>query len=187
MIIICDRQHLGKPSNPGDHGATHGALRETDLTDAYIAIAAADLRAAGHTVYVLTTGEYGERQKQANAIAVAAPTERVYYVACHINAGGGSYGLVEYDGRSAGGARLAAGLALGLGQLPELSAHKTTALQNGERGWVCIAGIYTGPGNIAGAIYEPGFIDPAANAALWTADGLARVGHALASGLASLT
>lgn len=180
MIAILDRQHLGKPSKPGDHGAVHGALRETDLTDAYIAAAADALRRHGHTVEVLVEGEYGTRHHRAREIARGAPKTRCAYVACHVNAGGGTYGLVEYDARSTRGAQLADELAHGLRALPGVTTSRTKGLGAGERGWVCIDGIYAGPANLAGVIFEPGFIDAGGHAGLWTAEGLTRIGTALA-------
>ena len=73
MRAILARQHLGKPSKPGDHGAVHGNLRETDLTDGYIAAATEALRAAGVEVLVLTEGEYGDRHRRAIAWARTSP------------------------------------------------------------------------------------------------------------------
>lgn len=181
--VILDRQHLGKPSNPGDHGATYGALRETDLTEAYIASAVASLEAAGIGSTVLVEGEYADRQRQAIGIA-KAEAGRVLYVACHVNAGGGDYGLVEYDARSIGGAQAADALAALLPTLPGVSRGRTKGLASNERGFICLGGVYAGPANLCGVIFEPGFIDATAHAGLWTPDGLARVGSALAAGCA---
>lgn len=182
MRAILDRQHLGKPSKPGDHGAVHGALRETDLTEGYIAAAAETLRAAGVEVLVLTEGEYADRHRQAIAWARTL-AERCAYVACHVNAGGGRYALAEYDGRSKAGAKLAAALSDACASLPGISAGKVVPLAAGERGWICIDGIYAGPGQLSGAIFEPGFIDAPAHAALWTSEGLRLVGQTLAAGV----
>ena len=179
MLVLLDRQHLGKPSKPGDHGAVHGALRETDLTDGYIAAASAALRARGHVVAVLTEGEYGQRHAEAIARAKAHPGMAAAYLACHVNAGGGTYALVEHDARSAGGKRLADALAAGFAVLPGVSRGKVIALHAGECGWVCLDGIYAGPSTLSAALLEPGFIDVPAHAGLWTAAGLERVGAAI--------
>lgn len=182
MLVVLDRQHLGKPSKPGDHGAIYGALRETDLTDGYIAAARASLERHGHDVQVLAEGEYGPRQRSAVALA-RLRRDRVAYVACHVNAGGGTYALAEYDERSEGGCELAhAVAALKQRGLPGITAQRTAPLGPGSRGWVCIAGIYAGPPNLSGVIFEPGFIDAPSHAPLWTAAGLVQVGEALAAG-----
>jgi N-acetylmuramoyl-L-alanine amidase len=180
MLVILDRQHGDRRNGrPFDPGATFGPLRETDLCDAYIAVAAEVLRSRGHEVETFTTGPYDLRHSRAVSLARGFGV-RVAYVACHVNAGGGSYALVEYDARSRGGTALAEALAEKLGTLPEVTAGKTKALSPGARGFVCIDGIYSGPANIAAALVEPGFVDTEAHAELWTPAGLQRIGTAIA-------
>ena len=47
---------------------------------------------------MLTEGEYGQRHAEAIARAKAHPGMAAAYLACHVNAGGGTYALVEHDG-----------------------------------------------------------------------------------------
>jgi N-acetylmuramoyl-L-alanine amidase len=183
VIAILDRQHKGRLSKPLDRGAACGLLRETDLTDAYIAAAKGCLESAGATVHVLDTGEYGDRHRAAIAIAKAHPTTPCAYIACHVNAGKGTYALVEYDARSAGGRSLASDLNDWLVALPGITKGKTFPMTPATRGWACIDGIYAGPSNLSAALLEPGFIDAPAHAPLWTLDGLQRVGKALSEGI----
>ena len=191
MIVILDRQHAGKRSSPNDVGATfdldgdgvrgEAGEREIDLTAGYIAAAAVSLRTTGHTVHLIDSGDYDERHLAAIKIAKAAPALRCAYIACHVNAGGGKYGLIEYDVRSIKGAQLADELAFALGML-EVGRGRTKGLGAADRGWVCIGGIYAGPSNLSGVIYEPFFCDYVGHRPLMSPAGLVRVGHALADG-----
>lgn len=63
------------------------------------------------------------------------------------------------------------------------SSRAVVPLQPTARGFGCIDGIYEGPANITAVLLEPGFIDSAEHAGLWTAEGLQRIGRALAAGL----
>ena len=104
------------------------------------------------------------------------------YVQLHVNAGGGTYGLVEYDERSRLGSSAAMLIANALVIGGCVSTAKTNGLNSTERGWVCIDDIYASP-TMCGLILEPFFIDASAHAPLRTAEGLARVGNALAEGI----
>lgn len=183
MVVILDRGHGAKGRGTiFDPGVVALPLREVDLTDAYIGHAADILRSAGHTVHTLNAGPYADRHRTALALA---GHERALYVQCHVNAGGGTYGLVEYDARSRGGRRAAEALARDLPGLPELvGPGRIRGLDVGERGHVCVAGIYVGPATVCGVIFEPGFIDSPAHAPLWTPDGLVAIGGVLAAGIA---
>lgn len=180
MLVILDRGHGQKPDG-FDPGCVAGALREVDIAADYIRHAGEILTAAGHDVRYLDSGGYDARHRQALAWAATTPGPALY-VQCHVNAGGGGYGLVEFDRRSAWGSTAAMHLAHALIGL--VGAAKTNPLDPGERGWVCIDDIYASP-TMCGLIYEPGFIDTPAHAALWTAEGRAKVGAALAAGIAA--
>lgn len=183
MRVILDRGHGKKAAAaPFDPGVTRGALREVDLAAAYIEQARAKLAAAGHTVDLLDSGTYDERHAAAIALAARSPDPIALYVQCHVNAGGGKYGLVEYDARSATGRKAALCLADALDELPEVPTARVLALHPDDRGWVCIDDVYASP-TLCGVLYEPLFIDAAAHAALRTPDGLGRVGDALAEGV----
>lgn len=216
MIAILDIQHAGKPGK-NDLGAAHdidgnGKIdaweHEANLTPVYAEAARVRLEAAGVRVVLLENGAYSTRHKQAAEIANET-RGRVGYVACHLNAGGGDYGLVVSDYRSAGGARLASEIRRGLLKhcRPQLArvitgaTAPTTRPKNKThaaawdglpryagallwpRPYTTIGGIYAGPANLSGVCFEPCFMDTATHADLLTVQGLDRVGAALASGL----
>jgi hypothetical protein len=218
LHLILDIQHAGRPDKPGDMGAAFdldgdGVLgengeREVDLVRGYVAAATTYARELGHRVSVLETGTYGQRHATAIRLAQGAPGVDHVYLACHVNAGGGAYGLLRPDYRSAAGAARAQALAVALSRLHELrhagalpgcrvvplypSADRAGAAGRDvadaakaawwTRGWGCIDGIYSGPSNLCGVLVEPGFIDSSAHRSLWTPDGLARIGRALVDG-----
>ena len=189
MIVILDRQHAGKPGK-NDRGASvkldGRTVYEVDLTAAYIEAATALLMAEGHTVHVLEDGWYSARHERACEIARENPDQRCAYVACHINAGGGSYGLVLHDARSRGGHALAEAVADALGTdnaaLDRTLVRAADPYGSWARAMTTIKGIYSGPGNLSGVCYEPFFIDNERNQALMSDVGLRAVGHALAVG-----
>ncbi len=183
MRVILDRGHGQKARGAAfDPGVTLGTLREVDLSAAYIAEAQTRLLAAGHAVDLLNHGTYDARHATAVALAAQSPTEQALYVQCHVNAGGGKYGLVEHDARSATGRKAALSLADALDELPEVPRVRVLALHPADRGWVCIDDIHASP-NLCAALYEPFFIDASSHAALRTSEGLRRVGAALAEGV----
>jgi len=218
MLLILDVQHTGRASRPGDMGAAYDldsdgvageqGEREVDLVRGYVAAATTYARELGHRVTVLETGTYGQRHATAIRLAHGAPGVDHVYLACHVNAGGGAYGLLRPDYRSAAGAARAQALAVALSRLHELrhagampgcrvvplypSADRAGAAGRDvsdagkagwwTRGWACLDGIYSGPSNLCGVLVEPGFIDSSAHRTLWTPDGLARIGRALVDG-----
>lgn len=218
LHLILDIQHAGRPDKPGDMGAAfdldgdgvvgENGEREVDLVRGYVAAATTYARQLGHRVSVLETGTYGQRHATAIRLAQGAPGVDHVYLACHVNAGGGSYGLLRPDYRSAAGAARAQALVVALSRLHELrhagalpgcrvvplypSADRAAAAGRDvsdaakagwwTRGWGCIDGIYSGPSNLCGVLVEPGFIDSSAHRTLWTSDGLARIGRALVDG-----
>lgn len=183
MRIVLDRGHGQKaPGAPFDPGACAGGLREVDLAAGYIRVAAGEIRAAGHEVLLLDSGTYDDRHARALAWAAEAPHKNALYVQCHVNAGGGKYGVVEHDARSSWGRTAAACLADALDELPETRLVRVWPISSAARGWSCIDDIYASP-TMAGLIFEPGFIDSAGHQALWTAAGLAQVGRTLAEGI----
>jgi hypothetical protein len=180
-LVIFDRQHKGRSGKrANDRGCSFGTLVETDLTEAYIAAAKARVEAAGVSCEVLTTGEYPSRQAAAGSRAKSVDG-RVLYIACHVNAGRGTYALVEYDDRSANGKKAAAAMAAAFDAgLVEVTSGRTVSLSSGDRGFACVSGIYAGPANVCAVLVEPGFIDASKHASLWTATGLVRVGNVIA-------
>ena len=215
--LILDVQHAGRPSRPTDTGASYdldgdgvrgeNGEREVDLVEQYVAAAVERCAELGIGCTVLRVGEYGQRHEEAIRIARGV-SGRVAYLAAHLNAGGGAYGLVRPDHRSKLGATLAAAIAAGLSRLPELhrpgglpgcrvealypsaaaaaraGRDVSTAAAVGwhTRGWSCIDGVFSGPANLAGVLVEPFFLDSPAHRALTTPEGLRRVGRAIVDG-----
>lgn len=199
MIVICDRQHAGKPDRgpgagrPEDMGAVmHGAADaryEADITLAYITEAAALLRAAGAVVHVidpLTTPprlSYVARHERAKSVARANPDRPVLYLACHMNAGGGDYALCQHDERSKAGRRAADAIGAALAdRLPVSRVLIRPTSGDWSRGAPCIAGIYTGPANICAVLVEPLFLDRPEHVACLETDGVKRIAQAIAVG-----
>jgi hypothetical protein len=190
VIVILDRQHYGKPHRD-DKGAQikHGGeyVYEVDLTLSYIEHATALLTSEGHTVHVLDSGWYGERHERAAEIARDNPDELVAYVACHVNAGLGNYGLLVHDARSRAGLALAESVAsvYGAATTPQIARVLVRASERGGtwgRAHTTIAGIWDAPANCAGVCFEPYFIDQPDHAPFLSAPGLEIIGHALAVG-----
>ena len=114
-LAILDVQHIGKPGK-ADRGATTSELVEADLAWAYRAAARDALEAAGVECLLLSWGWYSDRHAYTRAAAKAV-TGKAVYVACHVNAGGGAYGLVCHDGRSRGGKAVSDAVTARLGPL----------------------------------------------------------------------
>lgn len=197
LHVFLDRQHYGKPRpNHTDRGVpvdrdgdgkveTH----EADLTPRYIAAAKAHLEAAGHTVTLVDTGTYSDRHAAVCNLARALPNAQrpAAYVACHLNAGGGSYGLIVPDARSKGGKAVAEQVKQSLRgsfSSAELADVKVFHGQSGDwtsNAWNTIKGIWAGPSWLSGICYEPVFVDT--HRALLSDANLDRIGVALANGL----
>lgn len=211
MLVVLDLQHRGKPGKR-DLGASHdldgdGVIdqleHEASLTPIYVDAARKILEASGVEVVVVQTGAYSGRHKRAGELA-GEHVGPVAYVACHLNKGGGDYGLVVRDYRSNGGARLATEMRRALlkrlplarvvhGQTgpakrPSGSAGALwdrmpthSGAQHWPRAWSTIKGIWAGPSNLCGICFEPVFMDTHADQL--DDDGLELIGCALAGGL----
>lgn len=166
MILVLDRQHVGKPGK-NDKGATYEingkTIYEVDITQLYIMATRVEAERRGHRVILIDKGWYDDRHSLAKQVARDNPDEMVVYYACHTNAGGGSYALFAYDERSELGKRIAAGLAHAMvdADLPGISRVRAPHANHTE--WAncfhTIDGIFSGPANIAGCCIEPGFPD----------------------------
>ena len=195
MLVLLDRQHYGKPSpRQKDRGVAvdldgDGNIdaMEANLTPSYIQAAREALEAAGHTVVLLDAGWYPDRHKAAiRQVRAAATGLPAAYVACHLNAGGGNYGLVLHDARSTGGEALANRVGDAMRRVFEEGELKRVLVKGASASeWTnaynTIRGIYAGPGNLSGICFEPVFVDT--HRGLLDPEGLARIGAALASGL----
>ncbi|MCA9712120.1 MAG: N-acetylmuramoyl-L-alanine amidase, partial [Myxococcales bacterium] len=194
-LVVLDLQHLGRGGrHEGDMGAaadldgdgrTECHEREALLALGYLTAAGLELNRRGHQVIVLSQGEYPDRQALAVELALEASTlrRRAVYVACHINAGKGNYGLVLHDRRAAKGAAVAAAVAEQLAGLPEIPRALTkAAVGEWGRAAPCIEGAWTHGELLPAIVFEPCFIDQPAHAALLSPEGLQRIGRALAEG-----
>jgi hypothetical protein len=196
MLVILDRQHFGKPPpSQNDRGVAvdrngngNAETNEASLTPRYINACKVALEAAGHTVVVEDSGWYRDRHARANARANALPASArpAAYVACHLNAGGGDYGLVVHDGRSAGGAKLAAKVSEGLRKAFTTAELARVLVRPGSstdwaNAYGTISGIYAGPSWLSAICFEPVFVD--SHRALVSDTNLDRIGKALAAGL----
>jgi len=194
-LVVLDRQHSGHPTRRNSGGAWFDIdgdgrrdqwERETQLVPYYTLAAENHLREHGIDVIPISDGRYSERHERACAYGADI------YVACHLNAGGGTWGNAFFDRRSTGGRALAQ---LAAAQLevycPELTSARSTACWDdrplaGDNAWlwrpfVTIRGVYTG--RPAGLCFEPAFMDQPAHAHLLRPEGLARVGLALATAI----
>ena len=184
LRVVLDVGHT--LASGGRPPARHGDLLEHRLAMAYAVHAFEALEQAGAAVGLVAAGRYRTRQDLGTQIADA-------YIACHINAGGGTYGLCLYDQRSRQGRALAERVAssMSLAWVPRTisSARHAAAMPEDDRGvrhWTAnalelIKHVY--PGRACGLVYEPGFLDNPDHQLLWTPDGLREVGHVLARGV----
>ena len=190
IAAILDRQHVGRVSKLDDLGASPGPNlldHEGMQTAVYLRHAELTLRQQGKPVVPMSDGAYDSRHRRAIQYAKAVPGRRWAYVAAHLNAGGGDYGLVGYDHRSTAGRQLAEAIAAALEEhCPELARVVVQPVQ--PTGWTrdmyaTISGIYAGPSNLSAVCFEPCFLDQPDHAPLLTPDGLRRIGLALAEGI----
>jgi hypothetical protein len=171
--FIFDIQHRGKPSNPTDMGAgvdidgdkkvsvwEMEAERTTTLASFLTQVS------SGKTI-VLATGNYSDRHLLASRIAKKDPINMYIYLAAHMNAGKTSapyYGLIGHDSRSGNGSKFAdflkkcwAGknIVTDVRTLP-VSSKDTDYKKNVFN---TIAGIWSGPSNLAGVCLELAFLE----------------------------
>jgi hypothetical protein len=188
LRVAVDVQHLYKTSSPGDRGAEFVLaglpglhLSEATAVTVYAQALVAWLAARGAAVLTnspaaqtLVGGYYG-RQKEAERWDAAA------YLACHLNAGNGSYALCEYVTGS-GGLPLSTRIGSCLADtFPEILSYKAVSLAPEARGFVCIGGF---PTSRAGVIVEPFFGDNSRQQVLFSTPKLVAVGECIGEGVA---
>jgi len=178
--IVLDRGHHGKARD--ERGARNGALIEEVLVREYLRHTEDRLRDLGHRPVIQSSHPgkgYTERWERADKYSPSA------YVQCHINAGGGNYGLVGHDHRSTKGPELAAHIVGALhAECPELARCMTQPCHPKPHWTKRMYAVISGVRAVA-VVYEPGFIDTDAHHTMWTPEGLRRVGVALADGIHS--
>ena len=142
-------------------------------------------------VWGRTPAEYQVRHQRACDLAALRSADRLVYIQCHLNAGGGNYALIGHDHRSKAGEALARSWwahARHAGYWPGVKRGVAVAATPGD--WTraihyCLKGIYPGPRNICGLLIEPAFLDHAPHRASLTPEGLAEMGRKLGVALAA--
>lgn len=182
LTVAVDVQHLYRSGqHAGDRGAEFTLANGTHTDEAaatlgYGAALAAALEGLGARVLRnrsgLPDGPYSARQRAARDAGA------LIYLACHVNAGGGGYGVVEYMAASSMSRRLGDVIAGALvpPAVPKCSAR---SIAPHERGAVCIEGH---PG--ASVILEPFFGDNPYHQYLFAAPALVTLGQMIAAGVA---
>ena len=192
-VVYLDRQHSGKPGRPDDRGAAvdldgDGKIQrdeqEAALTARYLLACELALLEMGHTVIPISDGTYNERHRRVNRYAGTFKAGRPQlYLAAHLNAGGGDYGMIGTDYRSRSGSELASRIARQLRQVaPELNGVKCVEARpdNWTRNMFATISGVTQP---IGVCLEPCFMDQPSHADLLTAAGLSTIGRAIAAGV----
>lgn len=185
MRVALDVQHLYRPNHPRDQGSVYRLATGETITEAHCTLlyaAAIHEWLLGYGAEVLTndpvrgilSGYYSTRNEQASAWGSHL------YLACHLNAGGGSYAAVEMmagkrDDRLAGwiGNEL-------VSAAPEILESRTVSLAPGERGAVCIERCAC-----PAAIVEPFFGDNPHQQSMMAAPRLVEIGQAIGRGVGS--
>ncbi len=175
MRICLDIGHMGKRTRPIDRGAVFQGYREAELVLAYTVAAWKLLEAKSHVVYLLCHDNYSARQDFCDVIKADV------HVQCHLNAGGGQYGLIAYrDDAPASGAKLASIMARNLERTAGevVSNVKINVLKDEDRGYLCLK-----PRTVS-MLYEPMFLDKAEHLDFMVnKDGLNLIGAALADAI----
>jgi len=187
LRVVVDVQHLYRPNKPKDRGSVYALADGTTTTEGgAVVVYAGALRAfleergaevlTNDPTHWILVGPYSTRHRAVNAWKPHA------YLACHLNAGGGRYALMEHMSMSRGKA-----LAEAIGQslsaiFPALADHRTLALKSTDRGAVCIERVED---PAAAVLCEPFFGDNPAHQALLAAPELHRVGRAIGLGVAA--
>ena len=127
-------------------------------------------------------GRYADRHRWVGERVALLGAGPHLYVQLHVNAGAGSYALVEYDQRSGRGAEAAGIVAERLALLDGVTDGQVRSLSEGERGHTCISGIWPIRG-VCAILIEPGFIDQPSHRHLWQPAGISAVAERLAQGI----
>jgi N-acetylmuramoyl-L-alanine amidase len=182
MKVAVDVQHLYRPNHPRDQGSVYstafGKVTEAHVTLIYAAALHDWLLSWGAEVLSNdpARGELVGRYSERNRAAVEWGAD--LYLACHLNAGGGSYAAIEQMARSKVD-RLSAWIGQELvAAAPEILSFKAVTLSPLERGAVCIEACAC-----PAAIVEPFFGDYPHHQGLLAASRLVEVGQAIARGV----
>ena len=184
LRVAVDVQHLYRPHKPHDQGSVFRLADGSTVTEGHAATMYAEaitahLRGAGATVLTNPTlaGYYSARQRAASGWGAHL------YLACHVNAGGGAYALIEHasDRQTpealAGTRDIGRRICLALtDQVAGIVGCRQVELATGTRGRVCVEG-FAGPH----ALLEPFFGDHPQHQPLLAAVRLKLIGEVLGS------
>jgi hypothetical protein len=186
LRVAVDVQHLYKTSNPLDRGAIFDLpggfhLSEAQAVTVYAQALCTWLMARGAAVLTnnpagkVMVGSYYRRLKEAQKWDAHA------YLACHLDAGNGSYALLGHVAGTSG-----SGLGTRIGwrlceDFPEILSYKGIAMSEKTRGYVCIAGF---PTDRAAVLVEPFFGDNQRQQSLLSSPRLVAVGESIGEGVA---
>lgn len=187
LRAVVDVQHLYRTGlHAHDRGTVYALANGTHIAEAdaaiiYAAALTAWLKARGASVLTndpvtgALTGPYSRR----NLLACQWGAD--CYLACHLNAGGGSYAALEYMAGTSGDA-----LASSIGRqivndFPLIGRSRSLALNHGQRGAVCIEGVL---GHRAAVILEPFFGDTPAVQGMFAPTKLHQLGETIGEGIA---
>ena len=179
MIIAATIGHAGRPSRWDDRGAAFEGTEEVSAVRRYLDAADKELRALGHTVVLLSDGEYSSQWTRADQYQAQV------YLNCHVNAGGGDRAELFHDHRSTRGQALAGSVAAELGKLVPWPcfARACRPDTNGvprdsdyAEAFGCISGV-----KAVALCVEPYFIDGPRRA--WFLANLTLIGQGLARGV----
>lgn len=186
LRVAVDVQHLYKSSNPLDRGAVFDLpggfhLAEAQAVTVYAQALCAWLTARGAAVLTnqpavpRLVGSYYRRIKEAEKWDANA------YLACHLNAGKGSYAALEYAVGSAGVALASRVGSHLVDEFPEILSYKVVSLSPEARGYACISGF---PSDRAAVLVEPFFGDNPRQQGLLSTPKLVAVGESIGEGVA---
>ena len=191
MLVIIDRQHAGQIKHLDSIGAVADVdgngtaeIHEAEaIWTGYLSLSLElHLRTHGVKVMPISDGSYPERHARANEYA-ARYNGPCIYLAMHFNAGGGNYGAMFYDHRSAAGADLADYIAASMeAELTEIYTVKKIPCSGAD--WTKNA-YYTikGVGRPVAICSEPLFIDNEQHQKLLNEQGIARLAYAMCQGI----
>jgi hypothetical protein len=177
----------GGRATPNDRGAIYTLANGTTTSEAGAAL----LYALGLRGFLETRGAVVLTNDPARGILVGPYSTRHHavnvwkahaYLACHLNAGRGSYALMEHMSMTEG---KVLGWAMGqalVDAFPLIVEHRVQALKSDDRGAVCIERVEA---PCLAVLCEPFFGDNPRHQDLLAAPELKRLGEALGEGVAS--
>lgn len=184
LRVALDVQHLYRSGiHAGDRGARFvtsagRTVWEADYSLAYAQAAGLELVGLGHDVLLNADGTaWGSRFRGPYSVRqqIARAWRADVYIACHVNAGGGSYGRVSWpaDSPMRGRCRVVAAVLQQAVAAWGTRRVETLPIGTGERGHVCVAAVPIVP--LGAVLLEPFFGDDPIPHALGTMPALGQL------------